>query len=115
VAVEYLGGVMQVFQDGNVDAMVAIGLPAHPSLVIEALPPVEMLLVAHAEHAVAQFDGPVSVDDLSEHVELVVSDSSRSSVCPHLPRRLRRCWRVWALVGSRGRWLGNMWLRVRSR
>lgn len=78
VAVEYLGGVTQVFYEGNVDAMVAIDLEPDPALVIQSLPPVEMVLLAHAEHPVARVKGFLSLDDFAGHVELVVSDSSRA-------------------------------------
>ena len=37
-----------------------------------------MLLLAHAEHPVAQHDRRLTPDMLSQHVELVVSDSGRT-------------------------------------
>jgi DNA-binding transcriptional LysR family regulator len=78
VGVEYLNGVLEVFHETDVDAMVALDLKPEAGLSIRALPPVEMLLLAHANHPVSQYEGRLTPELLSQHVELIVSDSSRS-------------------------------------
>ena len=82
--VEYLGGVPERFEDMRADVMLVLDHEPHDALQAVALAPVETHLLVHRDHPLILDGGPVERGDLSEHVELVVSDSSRrSESTPH--------------------------------
>lgn len=82
--VEYLGGVPERFEDMRADVMLVLDHEANDALQAVALAPVETHLLVHRDHPLVEDGGAVDRGDLSEHVELVVTDSSRrSESTPH--------------------------------
>lgn len=78
--VEFLGGVQDRFEATDADLMVVKSWEPSQRLVARDLPPVEVVLVTHADHPLGAADGgTVTIDDLRSHLELTVHDSSRSS------------------------------------
>ncbi len=75
--VEYLGGVPERFEDKRADLMLVLDHEASDALQAVALAPVETHLLVHRDHPLILEGGTVARGDLSEHVELVVADSSR--------------------------------------
>lgn len=75
IDVEYQDGVIARFHQDHGDVMIALGLEEGGRLQGRALPPLEMVLVAGARHPLAAKKGLLR-DDLGEHVDLVVKDSS---------------------------------------
>lgn len=82
--VEYQDGVLDRFDADHADLMLALGLEDGGRLRGVPLPPLEMVLVAAADHPLAQID-PVERDMLLEHVDLVVKDTSPAFA--HQPRQ----------------------------
>lgn len=87
VRVEYLTGVHHCFFAEEADLMLALDVRESPELRLRPLPPVELLLLARADHPLHRLQRPVDRADLAEHVELVVADSGAG------PDRSRR--RLW--------------------
>lgn len=75
VDVEYQDGVIERFHADHADFMVALGLEDGGRLKGVPLPPLEMVLVAAADHPLARA-GALTRDALTQHVDLVVKDSS---------------------------------------
>jgi DNA-binding transcriptional LysR family regulator len=75
IDVEYQDGVIDRFDADHADLMVALGLEDGGRLKGVPLPPLEMVLVAAADHPLARRKA-LTHDDLLEHVDLVVKDSS---------------------------------------
>ena len=75
--VEYLGGVRERFEAERAELMLDLEYSGHPAWSATPLPPVEMCLVARADHWLARADRKITRRDLSEDVELSVADSSR--------------------------------------
>lgn len=73
--VEYLGGVQQRFEQGDAELMLALAYEPSNRYSVNALRPVETLLVAAADHALAGMRN-ITLDSLQQHVELTVHDSS---------------------------------------
>mgnify|MGYP002631622275 CR=1 FL=1 len=74
--VEYLGGVVRKFEDLAADVMMVVDYEGDHELSAVPLPPVEVFLLAHRDHPLHQRDRTLDRDDLADHVELVVADSS---------------------------------------
>jgi DNA-binding transcriptional LysR family regulator len=77
IDVEYQDGVIARFHQDHAGFMIALGLEDGGKLHGRPLPAVEMVLVAGAQHPLARKEG-LQRDDLAEHVDLVVKDSSAS-------------------------------------
>lgn len=77
--VEFLGGVQDRFEAVDADLMVVKAWTPSPHLVARHLPDVTVVLVASGDHPLCAAAEPVGADQLHEHVELTVHDSSRSS------------------------------------
>lgn len=75
VRVEFLGGVQAHFDAERADLMLVKDYRPHAGLEAEALAPVEVILCAARSHALSQADR-VDLNDLHQHVELSVQDSS---------------------------------------
>ena len=75
VDVEYQDGVIDRFHQERADLMVALGLEDGGQLKGVPLAPLEMVLVAAADHPLSR-RCQLSRDDLADHVDLVVQDSS---------------------------------------
>ncbi len=79
IKVEFLGGVQDRFESDGADLMIAKDHTPSDALVVSALPEVECVLVAAADHPLATAGETVwSIDDVRRHVELTVHDSSAS-------------------------------------
>lgn len=75
---EFLGGVVEAFEHHKAHLMVTLGLEAEDAaLRLVPLPPLEVVLVAHASHPLTGHERPRTRDDLRSHVELRVTDSAR--------------------------------------
>ncbi len=75
LAVEFLGGVQQRFDADEADLMLVKDFAPRPGLAIEALPEIECVLCAAADHPLAT-ERSVALAQLQRHVELTVQDSS---------------------------------------
>lgn len=84
--VELFGGVAERFARTEADLMLSVGLEEDPSLRSVPLPPLEMLLVARADHPLCAEVRRVHREDLERHVELRVRDSSRAPLQGDVPR-----------------------------
>lgn len=73
--VEYQGGVAEVFDRDRAALMLVLEHDGAAEHEATPLPPFDMALVAHRDHPLGA--GPVDRGALTEHVELVVKDSSR--------------------------------------
>lgn len=96
VKVEFLGGVQDRFEKDAADIMLAKDYTRSPDLAEHALAPMEVVLVAAADHPLASAAGPVTLSDLQAHVELTVHDSSESKRL--VDTRLFGCPRVFFLA-----------------
>jgi DNA-binding transcriptional LysR family regulator len=76
--VEFLGGVQDRFAKDRADMMLVKDYVRSEILVEHALPDVDVVLVAAANHPLAEARRPLSLADLQAHVELTVHDSSES-------------------------------------
>jgi DNA-binding transcriptional LysR family regulator len=75
--VEALGGAYQPVIDGRCSLGVVGSLPNAPaSMSVEPLPAVSMVMVAAANHPLAQFSRVISRAELAKHVQLVLTDRS---------------------------------------
>lgn len=83
--VEYLSGVGHRFEREDAQLMLAADPKPSPRLTMRPLPPVEMILLAHADHPV-HARGEVDRDVLASFVELIVADSGDRDAAP--PTRL---------------------------
>jgi DNA-binding transcriptional LysR family regulator len=75
IDVEYQDGVLERFSTDHAQFMIALGLEDGGRLKGIALPPLDMVLVAAADHPLATARG-LSRDALSAYVDLVVKDSA---------------------------------------
>ena len=75
VKVEFLGGVQFRFEKDRADLMLVKDYAAHPLLTAEALPDIECVLCVAPAHPRAGRRA-VGLDELQQHVELSVQDSS---------------------------------------
>lgn len=77
--VEFLAGVYERFVDDEGDLMLSLGVEGElPTLRSHGLPAIEVLLVAAAGHPLCDRSQRKTKEDLAEHVELTVADSSRA-------------------------------------
>jgi DNA-binding transcriptional LysR family regulator len=75
--VEALGGAYTPVLEGRCSVGVVAALPiAPPSLTLESLEGVAMIMVAAREHPLAALRGVISKTELSRHVQLVLTDRS---------------------------------------
>ncbi|OZG74223.1 LysR family transcriptional regulator [Hahella sp. CCB-MM4] len=79
VKVEALGGVQMRFEKDNADIMLAKDFDPHPSLTAVPLTPVSLVLVAASSHPLAT-EKNIELDQLHDHVELTINDTSEQSV-----------------------------------
>jgi len=94
--VEFLGGVQHRFERNEADLMLVKDFRKHEGLAILPLPTQESLLVASREHPLAvDPEAMLSRQDLHDHVQLTVQDSSNHS--ENLSRYLFGCPRVYYL------------------
>src|SRR5258708_5835783 len=78
--VEALGAVLQPVLDGNCAFGIVGTLPDVPgSVVRERLMEVQMVPVASPSHPLGRHPGPMTINDLSGHVQLVLTDRSSLS------------------------------------
>jgi DNA-binding transcriptional LysR family regulator len=76
--VEALGSVAQLVIDGTCDIGILGTMPeVPPTLIAEALPPVDLVAVAAPGHRLAGIAGPIPTPALREEVQLVLTDRSR--------------------------------------
>jgi DNA-binding transcriptional LysR family regulator len=68
-----LSGAEEVISDGSADVVVTSRVP--PQYLGEFLMDVHFIGVARPDHALFQLERPLTVDDLSRHVQMVVRDS----------------------------------------
>lgn len=77
--IEFLAGVHERFVDDEGDLMLSLGVEGElPTLRSYGLPAIEVLLVAAAGHPLCDQRKRKTKEDLAEHVELTVADSSRA-------------------------------------
>jgi DNA-binding transcriptional LysR family regulator len=75
--VEALGGAYQPVLDGRCSIAVVGSLPiSPPSMTLERLQGVRMIMVATREHPLAQIAGVIPKTELAKHVQLVLTDRS---------------------------------------
>jgi DNA-binding transcriptional LysR family regulator len=78
--VEALGAVLQPVLDGNCAFGIVGTLPDVPASVVrERLMEVQMVPVASPSHSLGHHRGPLTINDLSGHVQLVLTDRSNLS------------------------------------
>lgn len=75
VKVDFLGGVQERFEEDGADLMLVMDFRRGPGLTARALPEVERVLVAGADHTLVGL-GEVTLSDLRSFVELTIQDSS---------------------------------------
>ncbi|MFW6057362.1 MAG: LysR family transcriptional regulator [Persicimonas sp.] len=87
VKMEYLGGVQYRFERDKADLMLVKDFKPGESSTARPVAQVEVVLVASADHALAErsAQGPVELAELHQHVELTIQDSSaRASRDAHM-------------------------------
>jgi DNA-binding transcriptional LysR family regulator len=95
IYVEALGGVAQAVLEGQCSLGVVGSLPlATPSLVTERLLGVEMVFVAAPSHPLAKLGGDIGECDLSQHVQLVLTDRTELSKGQEFSVFSSRNWRL---------------------
>jgi len=78
--VEALGAVLQAVLDGNCAFGIVGSLPDVPASVVrERLMEVQMVPVASPSHPLGRHRGPLTINDLSGHVQLVLTDRTSLS------------------------------------
>jgi DNA-binding transcriptional LysR family regulator len=75
VKVEFLRGVQYRYEKDNADLMVVKDYTSRPNLEVRKLPDIECILCVSRDHALATRKN-LSLEELHEHVELSVQDSS---------------------------------------
>jgi DNA-binding transcriptional LysR family regulator len=81
--VEFLAGVQERFEREQADLMLVKDYAPSPLLAARPLPPVEMVLVAAAEHPLGRAEGAVGLAELHTHVELSVRSTGRTGADAH--------------------------------
>ena len=74
--VDYLSNVRERFETLEAALMITVDLPSEPSLEVRALPPLEMLLVAHKDHPLHQEPAPLRRSAFASHVQVLVTPSA---------------------------------------
>ncbi len=74
--VEYLGGVQQRFEQDGAELMLALDYAPSNQLLVQALKPIETVLVVAEDHELAKASTSITLDALQQYVELTVHDSS---------------------------------------
>jgi DNA-binding transcriptional LysR family regulator len=93
--VEALGGVAKALLDGRADLGVMGSLAiALPELVSERLLGIRMVMVAAPQHPLARHSGPIAQCDLSQHVQLVLTDRTELSEGQEFGVFSPRTWRL---------------------
>jgi len=118
VHVESLGAVIQPVLDGRCAFAVSGTLPLFsPELQPERLLAIRLALVASPDHPLVKMAGPLSVEQLSGHTQLVLSDRSELSQGRQFGVFAQRAWRL-ADLGAKHAFLkaglgwGSMPLRM---
>lgn len=86
LVVEYLSGVRRRFDEERADLMLVLDHQPDRQLIARALPPVEMVLVAHRGHPLHATERPRDRRLLASYVEVTVADSGTAE--PDRTRRL---------------------------
>jgi DNA-binding transcriptional LysR family regulator len=95
IYVEALGAVLQPVLDGRCAFAVTGSLPmVPPQLSQERLLSVRMVMVAASNHPLAAIQGPISVETVSRHVQLVLTDRSELSQGREFGVLSPRTWRL---------------------
>jgi DNA-binding transcriptional LysR family regulator len=93
--VEALGAVLQPVLDGRCAFGVIGSLPTAPAdLTVERLLGVQMVMVASPIHPLGGEHGPIAVDRLGQHVQLVLTDRSALSAGREFGVLSARIWRI---------------------
>ena len=74
--VDYLAMVRERFDKLEAALMITVDLPSEPMLEVRALQPLEMLLVAHAEHPLHDEAAPLRRSAFASHVQVLVTPSA---------------------------------------
>ena len=95
IQIESLSAARDVVLDGRAD----IGLVLHADSASDSLQAapaaeIELVVVAAPGHPLAQIEGPLSLDQLREHLQLVFSDRSTRGRMPDLGVISARTWRL---------------------
>ncbi|MEC9466080.1 MAG: LysR family transcriptional regulator [Myxococcota bacterium] len=81
--VEYLAAVRQRFDEDGADLMLTVDQVSDPTLVIQPMAPMEMMLVVHHAHPLAARRQSCRRADFHSHVELLVAPASARGM-PHV-------------------------------
>jgi DNA-binding transcriptional LysR family regulator len=93
--VEALGAVLEPVMDGRCSFGVMGSLPTAPApLTLERLLGVQMVMVASPHHPLGADRGPIGIDKLSQHVQLVLTDRSALSAGREFGVLSARTWRI---------------------
>ena len=76
VKMESLGGVAYRFEEDDADIMLVKDFDLGSHLTAHALGAVNVVLVAAADHPLTRQEGDVTLEDLRNHIELTIQDSS---------------------------------------
>ncbi len=93
--VESLGAARDAVLDGRAD--IGLIIPSEGStdaLVLKPVAEIELVVVAAPQHPLATLAGPLSLDDVKEHLQLVFSDRSTRGRWPDRGVLATRTWRL---------------------
>lgn len=74
--VDYLSMVRERFETLEAALMITVDLPSEPTLEVRALPPLELLLVAHKDHPLHHEPTPLRRSAFAPHVQVLVTPSA---------------------------------------
>jgi len=95
ISVEGMGAVIEPVLEGRSSFGVrAPLLTDHPDLTAERLMTVPYMMVAAPQHPLAQYGGPIPSQELTQHVQLVLSDRSQLTSKTNLGVLSPKTWRL---------------------
>ena len=107
--VEALGSAVQPVIDGRVDLGIVGSLPEIPAgLVKERLSEIKFMMVAAAGHPLASYRGIIPKEELSRHVQLVLTDRSALSAGREFGVMSPATWRLGDLFAKHAFLLGGL-------